>query len=125
MFFRHNLPALSWALLIFALTLMPGRYIPPVNIWDLANIDKVVHLVLFFVLMILTTCGFARQYRFHQLRLHSIVTAFCLCITYGLLLEIIQGTILTDRHFDLFDAMANSIGCVLGIIIFKFVPIKF
>jgi VanZ family protein len=121
MFFRYNFPALVWALFIFVITLLPGKYIPPVSIWDFASFDKLVHTGVFAVLLYLFMKGFTKQYAFSFLRSYTAVTAFSICFFYGFLMETMQGLFLVDRYFDIFDVAANSVGCVLGIFIFKFV----
>jgi VanZ family protein len=118
--FRFYLPALLWALFILFLTMMPGKYIPPVNIWDFANVDKLVHLFVFMVLMLLLLYAFLRHQLVKAFYLPLLFTAFLICVSYGLLIEIMQGTLLTDRHFELYDALANATGCVLGGILFKY-----
>ena len=124
MFFRYNLPALLWALFILFITLIPGQYIPPASIWDFASFDKVVHFGVFAILIVLLALGFIKQYRFNIFRSKAITIAFSISIPYGIFLEMIQGLWLDDRYFDVYDVIANAIGCILGIIIFKFVRHK-
>lgn len=124
MFFRYNLPALIWGLFILFITLIPGQYVPPISFWDFASWDKLVHLGVFAVLVALCMFGFLKQYRFSVLRFNAATASFLICMPYGLLLEIIQGLWLVDRYFDIYDVVANTIGCVFGIFIYKFVQHK-
>ncbi len=124
MFLKHTLPAFLWALFIFILTMMPGKYIPPVNIWDIANLDKLAHLFVFVVLLVLTLYGFLKQDAYKILLSYPMLIAFTLCTAYGFLLEVMQGMLLSDRYFEWYDAVANAAGCVAGIILFKFIPQK-
>src|SRR5687768_7181878 len=117
---KYYLPALLWAVVILILTMMPGKYIPPVNIWDIANIDKLAHLFVFAVLMVFLLYGFKKQPQFNRLPSRMLLIAFLLCVFYGLLIEGMQGTLLADRHFELYDALANTIGCLLGGFLFKY-----
>lgn len=118
--FRYYLPALLWALFILVLTLMPGKYIPPVNIWDIANFDKLAHLFVFMVLMLFVLYAFVRHKQSKPFYLPLMLTAFLICVSYGLLIEIMQGTLLVDRHFELYDALANATGCIIGALLFKY-----
>jgi VanZ family protein len=117
---KYYLPAFLWAIVILILTMMPGKYIPPVNIWDLTNIDKLAHLFVFAVLMVLLLYGFQKQTQFNPLPFRMLLIAFFICVSYGLLIEGMQGTLLTDRHFELYDALANAIGCIIGGFLFKY-----
>lgn len=125
MFFRYSLPALAWAAFIFFITLMPGKYIPPVSIWDFVAFDKFIHAGVFAVLVILFMYGFVRQYDIKVTRSYPGWIALAICVPYGLMLELMQELLLSDRYFEWYDFMANVAGCVLGIIIFKFVRFKF
>jgi VanZ family protein len=93
---------------------------PPGNIWDIANFDKLAHLFVFAVLMALTLFGFLKRKQLKTLPVAAFVVAFIVCASYGLLLEVMQGTILADRYFELYDALANSIGCIVGGALFKY-----
>jgi VanZ family protein len=117
---RFYLPALLWALVILFFTMMPGKYIPPVNIWDITNFDKILHLFVFMVLMLLVLYAFLRHQQMKTFYLPVMFTAFFICVSYGMLIEIMQGTFLKDRQFELYDAMANTSGCVLGALLFKY-----
>ena len=105
-----GLPALAWAAVIFILTMMPGKYIPPVNIWNLANLDKLVHLSIFVVLIVLALYGFLKQQAYRVLREHPAAIAFVLC----------AGWIGIHMFFkDLKLSAAQAEGCVgpdLGIL---------
>ncbi len=115
------LPPVLWAMVIFLLTMMPGKYVAPANIWDLANFDKLAHAVVFAILAFLSIRLFLKQFWSDGLRSNAILWTFLICASYGLLLETMQGGLLKDRYFEWDDVAANSIGCVLGIIIYKFV----
>lgn len=42
-----------------------------------------------------------------------------LCISYGIVIEVLQGTVTTYRTFDLLDVLANTVGIFLGMLIFN------
>ena len=113
---RSFLPAFLWAVLILILTMMPGKYIPPVHAWDFLHPDKLAHLCVFAVLMVLALHGISKN---NDVSVQLLFLSFLLCAGYGLLLEAMQGTLLSDRYFEWQDAAANALGCVLGGILFK------
>ncbi len=120
LFLKNYLPAFIWAFLIFILSMMPGKYVAPANIWDLANFDKIGHMFVFLMLMLLSLWGFSKQ-------IHSapafrfILIMFLICSLYGFLLEVMQGSLSTDRQFDIVDSVANMLGSMLGGVLFKYV----
>lgn len=104
-----------WALVILILCGMPGRDIPHISFLELLSFDKFVHAGIFFVLLVLTVRGFKMQSRYESLGRHARLIAALICITYGGALEIMQGTVFEERSADIYDFMANSFGCVLGL----------
>lgn len=118
MFFRYNLFTFCWLLLILLLTLTPGQAIPDTSLWEeLINVDKVVHFLIFSILVLLMIIGFTKQYRFASVRKYAIPAALGISIGYGLLIELIQ-IIIPDRGFELMDVVANTIGCFIGYAVF-------
>jgi hypothetical protein len=51
-------------------------------------------------------------------KVHVYLISFA-CIAYGGLIEILQGLLYLDRHSDILDFTANSIGCALALILFR------
>lgn len=120
MFLKHTLPAILWALVILILTLMPGRFIPPAGIFEIFHPDKLVHIAVFVALIVLFLRGFLKQDEFQLLKRHSVIIAFTGCVIYGFFLEVMQGTLLTDRYFEWLDTTANTIGCIIGVVAFRY-----
>jgi len=119
MFFKYNKWAMFWALFILILCGIPGRDIPHSSFLELLNFDKFVHAALFFVLVSLMVRGFVLQTDFSWLQRSSQLFAFVICIVYGGSLEILQGTLFEERSADAMDFIANSFGCVLGLILYN------
>ena len=61
MFFRYNLPAVFWAILIFCLCAVPGNDLPKSYWFDFPGFDKLVHVFLYTVLEWLILFGFTKQ----------------------------------------------------------------
>jgi len=103
---RFGLAAICWTVITTILTLLPGKDLPEVKI---VNFDKFGHLCVFGLLALLYLIwnrSTAPPAKFSPL----IITL--LCITFGGLIEILQGAFYTDRHADIFDFVANSVGCL-------------
>lgn len=116
MLLRYNILPILWALFILILSLISGDSIPDVNVWDWISIDKLAHAFMYGTLVFLLTTGLKRQYSNGWLRYYAKSTAFWIGMFYGLLLEIMQLLMNMDRYFEIGDIIANTIGCILGII---------
>lgn len=119
MFLKHNKWSLLWAMIILILCGIPGRDIPHISFLEILSFDKFVHAGVFFVLILLTIRGFLLQTNFIKLQRSAKLVALIVCIIYGGLLEIMQGTMFEDRSADVFDFIANSLGCVLGMLMYS------
>lgn len=104
--------SLAWALLIFTLCAMPGRYVPSVSWLEMLSFDKFVHAGIFFVLVSLL--GIA--VRSHSQTPGLFYLYFLLCVLYGGGLEIMQAKVFSERSADWYDVIANSFGCVVGVL---------
>lgn len=115
MFFKYNIAALIWAIIIFIFCIIPGKDLPDLSFWDA---DKAAHALVFAILVFLLGRGFSRQFTFNRLRYRPLLFVVSISIVYGGLLEIMQSTLLTDRFGDMFDFIANCIGCFAGAWVF-------
>jgi len=95
----------------------PGKDIPHISFLELLSFDKFVHAFIFFILVLLIQ----NSVRKTPNRKNSIVYALCLSIPYGGILEIMQQELFVDRTADLFDFIANTIGCLLA---WAFISVK-
>jgi hypothetical protein len=121
MILRYNILAILWAMLIFILSLIPGKSFPEISLGDLLSIDKVAHVFMYAGLVFLSTTGFKRQYSNGWLRYHAKLTSFWISLSYGFLLETMQLVLNSDRSFDWMDVAANAGGCFLGILLFMLI----
>jgi hypothetical protein len=125
MFLKYNWQAMLWALVILVLCGIPGKDIPHISFLELLSFDKFVHAGVFFVLMILSLRGFLLQTRFVKLQQSAKQIALIMCITYGALMELMQGTLFEGRSASVLDIVANSFGCVVGLLLYKKIEQRF
>ena len=109
-----------WVVFIFIMSVISGEKLPKAPL-DIPHLDKLVHIVLYFILCYLFLRARKIQYstfvkRFNKVAI--IIGVTCLC--YGVGLEILQEFLFKTRHFEWADITANGFGCFLAIIIFKF-----
>jgi VanZ family protein len=113
-------PALLWALFILLLCGLPGSAIPQLTFLDWLKPDKIVHLVLFGVLSFLLIKGI------NDYDVSSFWSTYPKTVTvivsslYGILVEVLQEYFFEDRHGDVFDAIADSIGALMGLPVYNF-----
>jgi hypothetical protein len=118
MFIKKNLPAFIWTAVIFGLCSMPGKAIPHISWLELLSFDKFVHASIFFVLQVLYMKGFSSQQNYLFLQKNYALISLIFCVSYGGALEIMQACFFSERSGDWFDFIANSFGCIMGLILF-------
>jgi len=79
--------------------------------------DKVVHFIFYFVAAVLGSLFFIETKEEKSTRIKYLKILALSLIFFGIVIEVIQGTMTVNRFGDVFDALANSIGVILGIII--------
>lgn len=113
---RYGGPAVVWTLIITILTLMPGKDLPKV---DIVNFDKVAHLYVFFALNLLYLRWLCKSNTSTKLKF----TITSICVVYGGLIELLQGTFYTDRYSDPIDFAFNTAGCLLALPAYRLLPV--
>ncbi len=117
MILRYNLFTIAWALLILGLTLTPGESMPDLSIWDLLSFDSFAHMFVFAILVLFMSIGLTKQYSSLFLRFNARKLSFIISLGLSLLIEILQYFI-PGRSGDVFDLVANSVGCLTGSLLF-------
>lgn len=115
-FLKYNILSILWAILILVLCLMPGRDLPSVTIFEF---DKIVHFGIYVVLAFAMYYGWEKQNSFLFLHRNTLIKILIITSIYGFAVEVMQELFTTDRQFDIFDALANSIGAVAGCLFFS------
>ena len=103
--------------IIFSLSGVPGDSIP---LPDVANLDKLLHAVMYGVLAITVLFAFpARKYYVHPWKMSLLVVLFCLF--YGISDEFHQSFV-PNRCPSVFDLVADTAGAVFAVLIwFRFI----
>ena len=116
---KKFLPFVLWTGIIFALCSMPGKAIPKINWLELLSFDKFVHASIFFIEQILLIRALISLHEKAFLRQNYKWLSVLFCITYGGSLEIMQYYVFSERSGDVLDFIANSTGCIIGLLVFK------
>ena len=97
-----------WALTILVLSFLPSKTFPKVEIW---SPDKFVHIFIYMVLSILFGMSIYQDHG--KIKRKLFIISIIGCISLGWLIEIFQP-ILTDRYYEFYDIVANTIGVIVG-----------
>lgn len=78
--------------------------------------DKMYHFIAYFFLMFSWLYAFLKNEKFQK----NIKYLILGCLIFGIVIEILQGTITSYRTTSYLDILANSVGIGLAILIFHF-----
>ena len=105
------------ALIIFYGSVTSGSNLNKVGFFQINNIDKFIHFIFYFLLSVSFQSSL---FRITLNKKQQTLITLILVISYGLIMEVFQFYFTSDRSAELFDVMANTLGCILGILIFPF-----
>ncbi|MBK8347598.1 MAG: VanZ family protein [Saprospiraceae bacterium] len=108
----YIISAVCWTLLTVYLSLISARSASAFNVWDFVGFDKLAHLV-FYTMFSFLWCMALRKKEIN----FSNVLFFS--ISFGILMEICQLYLFNGRSFELYDIIANILGSIIGLILFK------
>lgn len=78
------------------------------------HFDKLVHFGFYFGATVLGALFFNEKFRGKYAMLKGLAYVVVASIFYGMLIEVLQYTLTTDREGDAVDALANSVGALMG-----------
>ena len=99
---------------IIALSLLPPQEFPQVPLFEGA--DKIVHFLMYFIFSLLSCWSFKVE-----LKLSRVFFIIPVTIGWGLLMEIFQFSMHVGRSFSWYDILANSLGVLGGIAVYKLI----
>ena len=108
-----HLPWIIWVLIISVLSFIPGNQLPEIE-WEIISIDTVVHFGMYLMLSILLAFGFILKNKLNLSKLKMYLILVLVGIAFGTFVELVQGSFIYRRYFDLLDILANSIGSIVG-----------
>jgi len=99
---------------------IPGDYIPkPIGILSLLSPDKIVHFLLFAPLSVFLLSYLHSLNCNNAFTNNAVIWVLFYGIVYAILTELLQFCVFIGRNGNLYDAMADILGTILGIIIFN------
>jgi VanZ family protein len=101
-------PAVLGLIVATLLFCLPGEEFPEAGWLEQIHLDKIVHVGLFFLLVVIWCLPIqSRAKNKAQVNLY-VTLAF---IMYGVIIEVIQLNFIPHRSFDVFDIVADTVGC--------------
>ncbi len=104
-----------WTVFILFMCAVPGKYIPQAGWMAVLSIDKLVHATIFFILAILIILAAFSRHLSYRVTMVLLFLAVC----YGILLEVLQAALFSERSTEVFDMLANSAGVVAAALFYK------
>lgn len=99
--------AIAWTVFITVTSLVSFSSVPKIKI--IGN-DKLVHFLFYLVFVIFW--GLAKIQSYFKLK-YDLIIVF-IAILYGIIIEVLQGVLTQTRQADFYDALANSLGALVG-----------
>ena len=97
------------------LMVVPGKTFPKLpGFIDLFKPDKLIHLFIFGVYVLLHIRGFLKQDTFPKIRKHAVPFTLILGIMLGAGTELLQRYYIPFRRGSIYDFIADIVGCLLG-----------
>jgi VanZ family protein len=107
---KYFILAVAYTVWLTVLSLTPLNNVP---LPEIQFGDKVVHFFLYFFLIIvwLLACQKLWQYKYYFITV---------IILWGIIIEFLQEYFIAFRTGDIYDALANGVGAIIGFIGYKY-----
>ena len=92
---------------------MPADRLPDIEL-DLLAIDKLAHMGVYFILNVLWFWGCSKQ---AVLNSTTIFWGSIGSVSWGIVLEWVQYSFFSSRHFEVYDIIANIIGVLISLLV--------
>ncbi len=111
--------AAAWGMAIFILSIIPPGDINRNSVFSLIpHLDKIGHALFYCIFSFLLYSGFINYGNTSLGKFHT----FAIAISFGIMMEILQGYYFIARHMDVMDIIANTAGVLLGL--FLYAPVS-
>ncbi len=77
--------------------------------------DKIFHFFVYSVLAFLWFNTFFFKFKYQKIK--AIIFAALFSIAFGIIIEVLQGSVTASRHTDVYDAIANTFGVLITVVI--------
>lgn len=109
-----HLYLILWIGIITYASVTPSKKIPEFNM--IPHLDKIVHLIMYAVMTIFIIPVHLKQKNYSKTYLFSGSISFLT----GIAFELVQKYLTDDRSASLLDIIANTLGVVIGLLMYRF-----
>ncbi|ARS37887.1 VanZ family protein [Pontibacter actiniarum] len=109
--------------MILLMTLLPSSSLPALSVWELFSFDSFAHAFMFSVLCFLMIVGMSKQFTYPHLHHFAIRSSLFISTMFGIFIELLQHFFIYGRQGDIIDVVSNTLGCLFGIVLFKWIYI--
>lgn len=109
------IPAIVWFIFLTILLVLPGSALPNEKWFGQVELDKWVHIFLFFIVVTLWCMPFRKIFEKRKQTVVFVIIALS-AIVYGIGMEFIQKYYIPGRSFELMDMGADAVGSSAGLI---------
>lgn len=110
---------LAWFAFISVMLTLPGSSFPKETWLNKIYFDKIFHVSIFFILVLLFFWPFTRTTIPESKKKRIFFVIILSAIAYGVIIEFIQKYWIPGRSFELMDIIADASGSILVIIFYK------
>ncbi|MEC5148131.1 VanZ family protein [Chitinophaga sp. 212800010-3] len=114
---KYYLPAILWIIMILVLCTLPGKDIPSNSFFQAVHFDKIVHFGMFGGVVLFLALGI--YWLKHRISSTTLFILVLCSACYGLAIEFIQKYWAIGRSFDMYDVLADTLGAIAGVWVFK------
>ncbi len=77
--------------------------------------DKAIHLTAYLIVTLCWLIAYKNKLKMLKINAYIVFLIFF----YGIIIEVLQATVTTNRQFEIKDIVANTIGIALGFTVFR------
>jgi len=114
---KKNIFSILIALIIMYLSLANAHTFDKAPFIDIPNTDKAVHFCMYFGLMLVIILENKNSIKSNE---HLFLLGL-IPLSFGILMEILQATLTVTRSGSFFDALANSAGILVSILLWLWI----
>jgi len=103
------------SIIILILSLISLSSVPKVSF---KASDKIGHFLAYACLSLVSVIELAKHSRWSKETSRLLIHSLPFCIGYGILMEVLQASPISNRHFEIADMVANTIGAIAGSLLF-------
>lgn len=104
--------AIAYSLTLMVVSLIQLKGLPNVGI---SFADKIFHFLAYSVLTLVWFS--ALFFQFKNKKTKAILYAAIFSVIFGIIVEVLQGSVTASRHSDVYDAIANTLGVLITVLI--------